>query len=38
VLERAGLISRSKQTQFRPCKLEPQALQQASEFLGQYHL
>jgi DNA-binding transcriptional ArsR family regulator len=36
VLERAGLISRSKQAQFRPCKLEPQALQQASDFLEQY--
>ena len=36
VLERAGLISRSKQAQFRPCKLEPQALQEASNFLEQY--
>ena len=36
VLEHAGLISRSKQAQFRPCKLEPQALQQASDFLEQY--
>ncbi|MBU0655851.1 MAG: metalloregulator ArsR/SmtB family transcription factor [Gammaproteobacteria bacterium] len=36
VLERAGLISRSKQAQFRPCKLEPRALQAASDFLEQY--
>jgi DNA-binding transcriptional ArsR family regulator len=36
VLERAGLISRSKQAQFRPCKLEPRALQAASAFLEQY--
>ncbi|MEZ5535257.1 MAG: metalloregulator ArsR/SmtB family transcription factor [Thiolinea sp.] len=36
VLERAGLISRSRQAQFRPCKLEPQALQEASNFLEQY--
>lgn len=36
VLERAGLISRSKQAQFRPCKLEAKALQEASTFLEQY--
>lgn len=36
VLERAGLISRSKQAQFRPCKLEAKALQEASVFLEQY--
>ncbi|MEZ5477048.1 MAG: metalloregulator ArsR/SmtB family transcription factor [Thiolinea sp.] len=36
VLERAGLISRSKQAQFRPCKLEAAALQEASQFLEQY--
>lgn len=36
VLERAGLISRSKQAQFRPCKLEAKALQEASNFLEQY--
>ena len=36
MLERAGLISRSKQAQFRPCKLEVQALQEAGNFLEQY--
>lgn len=36
VLERAGLISRSRQAQFRPCKLEARALQEASNFLEQY--
>lgn len=29
VLERAGLISRSRQAQFRPCRLEPEALDAA---------
>jgi DNA-binding transcriptional ArsR family regulator len=29
VLERSGLISRSKQAQFRPCHLEPAALDTA---------
>src|SRR5215469_11625284 len=29
VLERSGLISRSRQAQFRPCHLEPAALDEA---------
>jgi DNA-binding transcriptional ArsR family regulator len=36
VLERAGLISRSRDGQQRPCKLEPRALEPAAEFLEQY--
>jgi DNA-binding transcriptional ArsR family regulator len=36
VLERAGLITRSRDAQRRPCRLEPQRLQQVSEWLGGY--
>ncbi|MGF1644408.1 MAG: ArsR/SmtB family transcription factor [Thiotrichales bacterium] len=36
VLERAGLITRSKRAQFRPCKLEPEALRQADLYLEHY--
>jgi DNA-binding transcriptional ArsR family regulator len=36
VLERAGLISRGRQAQFRPCRIEAQALSHASEWLQQY--
>ena len=36
VLERAGIISRSREGQQRPCHLEPQALEPAVEFLEQY--
>lgn len=36
VLERAGLISRSREGQQRPCHLEPQALEPAAAFLEQY--
>jgi DNA-binding transcriptional ArsR family regulator len=36
VLERAGLISRSRDAQRRPCHLEPQRLQAVSEWLGSY--
>ena len=33
VLERAGLISRSRAGQQRPCRLEPRALEPAADFL-----
>ncbi|MBK8939020.1 MAG: winged helix-turn-helix transcriptional regulator [Polyangiaceae bacterium] len=33
VLERAGLISRSRAGQRRPCRLEPRALEPAADFL-----
>lgn len=36
VLERAGLISRGREAQRRPCHLEPAALKTASEWLGSY--
>ena len=36
VLERAGLISRGRDAQRRPCHLEPDALQAAAQWLGSY--
>jgi len=36
VLERAGLISRSRDAQYRPCKLEAQTLESVDEWLGEY--
>ncbi len=36
VLESAGLISRSRQAQWRPCHLEAAPLQEASGFIEQY--
>jgi DNA-binding transcriptional ArsR family regulator len=36
VLERAGLISRSRAAQYRPCRLEPQALQSVDQWLADY--
>src|ERR1700761_8540700 len=36
VLERAGLISRSREAQFRPCRLEPQALKTVDAWLDEY--
>lgn len=36
VLEKAGLISRSREAQWRPAKLEPAALKAVSEWLDQY--
>jgi DNA-binding transcriptional ArsR family regulator len=33
VLERCGLISRSRHAQFRPCRLEPQALDTSLEWI-----
>ena len=34
VLERAGLISRSREAQYRPCRLEPQALKSVDRMAG----
>lgn len=34
VLERAGLVSRSRDAQRRPCRIEPDALKQAWEWAG----
>src|SRR6201995_6014840 len=36
VLERAGLISRSRDAQYRPCKLEAQNLKGVDEWLEEY--
>jgi DNA-binding transcriptional ArsR family regulator len=36
VLERAGLISRSREGQQRPCRLEARALAPAADWIGQY--
>jgi len=36
VLERAGLISRSRQAQWRPCHLEATPLQEVAGFIEQY--
>jgi DNA-binding transcriptional ArsR family regulator len=36
VLERAGLISRGRQAQWRPCRLEAGPLREASDFLTRY--
>jgi DNA-binding transcriptional ArsR family regulator len=36
VLEHAGLISRGRDAQWRPCKLEPAALREVDDWLEQY--
>lgn len=36
VLERAGLISRSREAQWRPCKLEADALKDVAEWIDAY--
>ena len=36
VLEHAGLIARSREAQWRPCRLEPQALKGIDEWLERY--
>ena len=36
VLERAGLISRSREGQQRPCRLEPEPMKEASDWLEEY--
>jgi DNA-binding transcriptional ArsR family regulator len=36
VLEGAGLISRSREAQWRPCKLEPAALRPVDDWLDEY--
>jgi DNA-binding transcriptional ArsR family regulator len=36
VLERAGLISRGRQAQWRPCRLEAAALKDAAGWVAQY--
>src|SRR5258706_1839360 len=36
VLEHAGLISRSREAQYRPCRLEPQTLIAVDAWLAEY--
>jgi len=36
VLERAGLISRTREAQYRPCRLEPQMLKTVDAWLEDY--
>ncbi|MBD2212987.1 winged helix-turn-helix transcriptional regulator [Calothrix sp. FACHB-156] len=36
VLERAGLIARGREAQWRPCRLEAQALKEAADWIEQY--
>src|SRR5471032_2471178 len=36
VLERAGLISRGREAQWRPCKLEPEPLKEVDAWIGGY--
>ena len=36
VLERAGLIARSRDAQYRPCRLEPARLKEVAEWVDEY--
>jgi len=36
VLERAGLIVRGREAQWRPCRIEPRALKDVDDWLGDY--
>src|ERR1700761_4010107 len=36
VLERAGLITRGREAQWRPCKLKPEPLREAAGWLEEY--
>jgi DNA-binding transcriptional ArsR family regulator len=36
VLEQAGLIARGREAQWRPCRIEPQALKTVDEWLEEY--
>ena len=36
VLERAGLVERSRRAQWRPCKLRAKPLEEATGWIGQY--
>lgn len=36
VLERAGLITRSREAQYRPCRLKAKPLKEASEWIDRY--
>ena len=36
VLERAGLIARGREAQWRPCRIEPRALKEVDDWLERY--
>jgi len=36
VLEKAGLISRTREAQWRPCRLEPEALKEVDDWVERY--
>jgi DNA-binding transcriptional ArsR family regulator len=36
VLERAGLIARGREAQWRPCRIEPRALKNVDDWLARY--
>jgi DNA-binding transcriptional ArsR family regulator len=36
VLQRAGLVRQGRNAQWRPCRLEPARLKEASEWVGEY--
>ena len=36
VLENAGLITRGREAQWRPCRIEPKALKTVDDWLGRY--
>lgn len=38
VLEKANLIERSRQAQYRPCRLHPEPLKDIDEWMDQYRL
>jgi DNA-binding transcriptional ArsR family regulator len=36
VLQRAGLIEQGRQAQWRPCRLKPERLRDAADWIGEY--
>ena len=36
VLERAGMVERSRDAQWRPCTIRPEPIKEAMEWIGQY--
>lgn len=38
VLENAGLITKTRQAQWRPCKLNPDAMKDAADWMEQYRI
>ena len=36
VLQRAGLITQGRNAQWRPCRLEPERLREAADWVGEY--